>query len=74
MIEKIIKEMNKKYYLKIHYSKKYYNVYDIFFNIENKEISFTFMHNILGMYEDNLKAFEERLNKEIINFYIRKEN
>lgn len=73
MIEKLIKDMNKKYNLKLTYKIKIPEVYFIYFNIENSGLSFNYMFNRLQNYEMNLKEFEKKLNNEIINYYLRKE-
>ena len=72
MIDKLIKEANKKYNLYITYKTKMPEVYFIYFEIENKGISFNFMFNRLMTYELNQKEFERKLNNEIINYYLKK--
>ena len=72
MINKIIKEANKKYNLNITYKTKIPEVYFIYFEIEGKGIYFNFMLNSLMSYELNQKEFERKLNNEIINYYLKK--
>lgn len=74
MLENLKKEIKKKYYLDIEIDKKYEKVYVISFTLEDKKISFIYLYDTLSSFEVNLKQLEKRVNEEIINYYIRKEN
>lgn len=73
MVEKLIKEIKKKYNLEIELQLKFSKVYTVKFKIEGKEISFVFMYDSMTSFENNLKELEHKVNIEIIDYYKRKE-
>ena len=72
MIEKLIENSNKRYNLKITYKQKILGVYFIYFVIEGKGVGFNFIFNKLISFEENEKEFYNKINKSIINHYLRK--
>lgn len=72
MIIKIINEMNKKYNLDLKYKLKLTKIYIITFKINDQELTFNYMIDSLKNYQENMRDFEAKLNKEIIEFYKRK--
>ena len=70
MIIQIINEISRKYNLDLNFKLKFSKVYIITFEINKTEITFNFFVDTLKSYKENLKDFENRLNKEIISYFI----
>lgn len=72
MKDKIIERIKNKYNLEIEIVQKFSNVFSISFVLQKSSITITYMYDIFKTFESNMKEIENRINKEILDYYIRK--
>ena len=72
MKDKIKERIKNKYNLEIEIEQKFSNVFSISFVLQKSSITITYMYDIFKTFESNMKEIETRINKEILDYYIRK--